>query len=589
MARSHGGRFDYVPVDSYIHTQSIIPTHIYVGILLYLFNDHASSSVIPVLLLHLLILCFVIGSPSDFVGRVANVRKLSRLGQGRAEVFKLYDRKNNLLFGASQFLLLSRGRCRLNAFLVPGGGKTFLLEKAKKQRFKVIFTRSSPADGDFQQHRQSSDREYKKFGANMKILPSRRILLGSLLRWTAGRRRDVLIALLNTLLIALVYRMLSAVGSHESDIFILYYQPCVPFLTMLWGWGLNVLYFERTGLRYDLCFDENDRHVLLSGHDILRLSNILTFGFMTSSFAFLAFVMKGSLSAAAMQPIILYVSALLVLVMPFPVLFRDTRKYFASTFWRVITPVRHITWADFLLADILTSLAKGFSDIERAVCSMVSGPILSGAPGQCTDASWTIPIGLALPYLWRLFQCIRIYIDTGNKQQLWNALKYMTAFPVVFFSFAKYHVSHGEWIALWKPLWLTAAFVNSSYSYFWDIERDWEISFFKNAMKGNPPLLPQPTQIPAKAYYYLMTSNLLLRLSWAYKLSPHLRRNHIVVFFIVLLEAFRRFQWIFVRVEVEMRKMQTLHPEMGTLVPGSGKFVGRRHVALPISKGNMSP
>lgn len=38
-------------------------------------------------------------------------------------------------------------------------------------------------------------------------------------------------------------------------------------------------------------------------------------------------------------------------------------------------------------------------------------------------------------------------------------------------------------------------------------------------------------------YYYLMASNLVLRLAWTYKLSPHLRRNHDTVFAFTLLEA----------------------------------------------------
>ena len=29
-----------------------------------------------------------------------------------------------------------------------------------------------------------------------------------------------------------------------------------------------------------------------------------------------------------------------------------------------------------------------------------------------------------------------------------------------------------------KPLWLGAALLNSSYSYYWDIERDWDIQWF---------------------------------------------------------------------------------------------------------------
>ena len=501
------------------------------------------------------------------VGNITTSERLPAIGQGRVDQLKRYF-----------VTYVSRAVYSRQAVQVTRSDRLICRTRARN------ITILSSADGD------SSDRSVRKtdrskIGILMKLL-SRRVPLGSLLRGVSGKRRDALVGLLNVLLTTLVYKMLSTADDHNTDLFILYYQPWVPFLVMLWGWGLNVLYFERTGLRYDVCFDETDRHNLLSGHDILRLSNILTCGFAFSAFSFLALTMNGNLSAAAMQPIILYVSALLVLVMPFPVLFRDTRKYFASTFWRVITPVRKVTWGDFLLADILTSLAKGLSDVERAVCSMVSGPILSGAQEQCTDASWTIPIGLALPYLWRLLQCIRIYIDTGNKQQLWNALKYTTAFPVVFFSFAKYHVPHEEWASLWKPLWLLAAFVNSSFSYFWDIERDWEISFFKNATRRVLPVLPNPTQIPARGYHYLMISNLILRLSWAYKLSPHLRRNHIIVFVIVILEAFRRFQWIFARVEVEMRKIQTSHPEMGQLVPGSGR---RRHVGLPSTKGNMSP
>ena len=39
--------------------------------------------------------------------------------------------------------------------------------------------------------------------------------------------------------------------------------------------------------------------------------------------------------------------------------------------------MREVTWADFLLADVLTSLAKALSDSERAICLLVShGSIL---------------------------------------------------------------------------------------------------------------------------------------------------------------------------------------------------------------------
>ncbi len=62
--------------------------------------------------------------------------------------------------------------------------------------------------------------------------------------------------------------------------------------------------------------------------------------------------------------------------------------------------------------------------------------------------------------------------------QVFNAIKYSTAFPVIVFSAMKYQVSVEDWHGFYKPLWLIAALINSSYSYFWDIERDWEIQWF---------------------------------------------------------------------------------------------------------------
>lgn len=211
----------------------------------------------------------------------------------------------------------------------------------------------------------------------------------------------------------------------------------------------------------------------------MQIANILTCGVLTSGYIFLSSCVAGNLSIAGLVPPVLYVCALMTLLLPLPILFKDVRKFFTSTLWRVMTPVRNVSWADFLLADILTSLAKGLSDVERAVCSMVSGAsIMSQDHVQCSDASWIIPIGVALPYCWRLMQCIRVYWDTGNRQQLVNALKYLSAFPVVFLSFTKYHVSHDMWISFWRILWLASALFNSMFSFFWDVERDWEISYF---------------------------------------------------------------------------------------------------------------
>ncbi|VFQ65716.1 unnamed protein product [Cuscuta campestris] len=56
-------------------------------------------------------------------------------------------------------------------------------------------------------------------------------------------------------------------------------------------------------------------------------------------------------------------------------------------------------------------------------------------------------------------------------------------------------------------------------------------------------------------YIWVIGSNLILRCTWTYKLSAHLRHNYLTLFTITALEIFRRFQWAFFRVENEWNKM----------------------------------
>ncbi|URE18848.1 EXS family [Musa troglodytarum] len=63
-------------------------------------------------------------------------------------------------------------------------------------------------------------------------------------------------------------------------------------------------------------------------------------------------------------------------------------------------------------------------------------------------------------------------------------------------------------------------------------------------------------------YYWVIGSNLILRCTWTYKLSAHLRHNYLTVFTITALEIMRRFQWIFFRVENEWNKMTSSKPSL---------------------------
>lgn len=59
-------------------------------------------------------------------------------------------------------------------------------------------------------------------------------------------------------------------------------------------------------------------------------------------------------------------------------------------------------------------------------------------------------------------------------------------------------------------------------------------------------------------YTWLLLSNLLLRFSWAHRLLGDLEAHSSVLMAVALLEVVRRWQWLFVRVETELRKLRAL-------------------------------
>ncbi|KAG8044345.1 hypothetical protein GUJ93_ZPchr0820g22888 [Zizania palustris] len=159
-----------------------------------------------------------------------------------------------------------------------------------------------------------------------------------------------------------------------------------------------------------------------------------------------------------------------------------------------------------------------------------------------------------VPLFVPFFQCLRQYKDTKEKTCLFNALKYSTAVPVIFLSALKYHVFPDKWMSFYRPLWLISSVINSLYSFYWDIKRDWDLSILTRIFMFKNP-----------------SSNLVLRCTWTYKLSAHLRHNYLTLFTIAALEIMRRFQWVFFRVENEWNKMTAKQNlEMSSDMPSEG-------------------
>lgn len=340
----------------------------------------------------------------------------------------------------------------------------------------------------------------------------------------------------------------------------LYYNPLLLVTMMVWLWGVNLWIFAQSSVNYAKIFDLDQSH--LTQREIWKCATWMTIIVPTSMTAYLYLYSHGEVSLAASQPVLLYTAIALILIFPFDIFYLSSRYFLLKTLWRIVLPLQAITFSDFFLADILTSMAKVFSDLERSVCRMLHRQVATiawfEADSVCGSHSVAIPLVLVLPYLFRFFQCLRQYKDTGEKTTLLNALKYSTAVPVIFLSALKYHVFPDRWTSIYRPLWLLSSVLNSLYSFYWDVTRDWDLSAFTRIFKfSKASLLSNLLYGRRWVYFWVIGSNLVLRCTWTYKLSAHLRHNYLTVFTITALEIFRRFQWVFFRVENEWNKMNS--------------------------------
>ncbi|KAG5226541.1 SPX and EXS domain-containing protein [Salix suchowensis] len=340
----------------------------------------------------------------------------------------------------------------------------------------------------------------------------------------------------------------------------LYYNPLLLVTMMVWLWGVNLWVFAQSTISYAKIFDLDQNH--LTHREIWKAATWMTIIVPTSMTAYLYLYSHGEVSLAASQPVLLYCAVTLALIFPFDIFYLSSRYYLLRTLWRIVFPLQAITFADFFVADILTSMSKVFSDVERSVCRMVHRQVATiawfEADSVCGSHSIGIPVALVLPYIFRLFQCLRQYKDTKEKTTLLNALKYSTAVPVIFLSALKYHVLLDRWTSFYRPLWLLSGVINSLYSFYWDVTRDWDLSSFSRIFKSNKPSLCSHLLYGRQwVLFWVIGSNFILRLAWTYKLSAHLRHNYLTVFTITALEMFRRFQWVFFRVENEWNKMSS--------------------------------
>lgn len=218
----------------------------------------------------------------------------------------------------------------------------------------------------------------------------------------------------------LLFAIAPALSTGATDALFIFYQPLLPMLFMLWLWTAVVSFFEAYYIRYDACFATEHLKFLLSADDLTRIAESFTTLMSLSVSAYILLVDNGYMVLASYQPGIFFAAVAMLLANPLD-LAQDTnyspqRWFFLDTLRRVMLPfqvglhdpylvrviVHHIFrmypsahqlmsrapalhqliktdmvlqvvhFTDFLLADILTSLAKPLGDLAIAACHLTS-------------------------------------------------------------------------------------------------------------------------------------------------------------------------------------------------------------------------
>ena len=214
----------------------------------------------------------------------------------------------------------------------------------------------------------------------------------------------------------LVYGMYEGLDERRVHMLNVYYQAPVVVTVACVLWAHNLQVWHRLHLTPSplVCFGvEHDDSMTFER--IYRLAQASAVALLTSMVLFLFTYDVDKPFAATSILMITYVLPVVFALWPNKTKgFGQLRAYLRRLIYNCATPLaRPVGFADFFFADILCSLAKSMSDLERVVCSVRHGIILiHTSTGRCGDRSWKIPAVLIVPSVIRFLQCLRQYSDT---------------------------------------------------------------------------------------------------------------------------------------------------------------------------------
>ncbi|KAJ2158728.1 protein-ER retention protein, partial [Coemansia sp. RSA 552] len=225
----------------------------------------------------------------------------------------------------------------------------------------------------------------------------------------------------------------------------MYFPPAFQVLSLAllaaFGWSANLLLLARAGIaarpilqlaQLPLTHGDADGVDVRLHRPIARLATVLS-GIALVGWCLCA--LSATATARAAIILLTYLAIAAALLMPRRVLCHIVRMQFVALLVRIVKPSLSdpVFLADIVMADILTSCARLFSDLFVVVCQLVA--ILGH--GDAAGSARSGRIGTLLvcaPYAFRLRQCINECLKADPKsgdarRHLANAVKYASSFP----------------------------------------------------------------------------------------------------------------------------------------------------------------
>eukprot|EP00051_Salpingoeca_urceolata_P019045 m.272962 g.272962 ORF g.272962 m.272962 type:complete len:757 (-) comp19335_c0_seq7:294-2564(-) len=338
--------------------------------------------------------------------------------------------------------------------------------------------------------------------------------------------------------------------------------------------GVDMYAWHTHYVNYPLIFNLDLReHALYL--DLLRHGGYLLLAWCAALLLYLLTATTATV-APEIAPLLFVIFAVVYLLNPTDITSpKENRYWLLNVLGRIcLAPFKDVKFEDFWLADQLTSMTAVLLDIEFAICFASYESKSKSREGSCGSVKYGLrPVLTVLPFWFRFAQCLRRYRDTHDTGHLLNAGKYSTSFAVVTFSSLATSTKedNGEAeVNTYFILWIIAAVVNMTYSFSWDVLRDWGL--FRRGAKHR--FLRNKIEYDPRWYYFAIVADFLFRCSWTLSLSIGFFDTTFLSDWLVLVlavvEIFRRCMWNVFRLENEHSN-------------NCGRFRATREIPLPFN------